>query len=208
MIRPFLALLPLLVPTLAQAQAVLPARGEPIAVSGMLSHCEPLDDGTGCTVLADGLSYVASSFLGTDPDLLLALRDLGLNVPVTVAGKMLEADGTEVLVTFERFAAEGTDPWAETRAALQGFWTSIDDPAYQLAILGSSFEEFTADAAPALAMMQFTEQCPDGPEGPAFHLVSRDGSDTRCVVVGEVLDDSLELLVDGAPHPLGFTREK
>jgi hypothetical protein len=206
-----LPLLALLGPTVAQAEAgsAALARGEAFAVAGILSHCGFYEDGLGCTVLADGRSYVASSYLSTEPDLLMAMFRLGLNVPVRVTGEMIRAEGTEALANFESFATEGTDPWATTRAALQGFWTSTEDPSYQVAILGSSFEEFSGEMPHGLEMMHFVEACADAAgEGPAFRLVSRDGSEQRCVFVTEVGADRLELFVAGTMRPLGFRRER
>jgi hypothetical protein len=181
--------------------------GEPYTVSGILSHCDYFDAGIGCTVLADGWSYFATSYDHTDPDLLVTLDGLGVNVPLTMSGDMISYDRTDAMVTIREWQRTGQDPFAATRAALQGYWTSTDDAAYEVLIHGSSFEEYY-DQLPDLPLtMHFRDGCPGAPgNGPAFQLASIDRQEDRCVLVGQADRMRLEILVAGTMRPLQFRR--
>ena len=181
--------------------------GEPYTVAGLLSHCDWYDEGLGCTVLADGWRYVASSYDHTEADTLVALDDLGVNVPVTISGDMTHTEGGTAMVTIRDWRVEGSDPWAPSRAALQGFWTSTDDAAYQVLVHGSVFEEYY-DGVPDLTQtMMFRDGCPGAPgNGPAFELIADDGTTDRCVSVGATGVTALELMVAGTMRPLTFRR--
>lgn len=181
--------------------------GEPYSVAGILSHCDFYDAGLGCTVLANGWSYVATSYDNTDQDLLVALEELGVNVPLSISGDMISYEGSEAMITIRDWQVEGRDPYGAARAALQGFWTSTDDPSYQVLIHGSGFEEFSKQIPGSLALMHFSDGCPGAPgDGPAFTLASRDPSEDRCIFVSGVDGANLELFVAGTMRPLTFRR--
>jgi uncharacterized membrane protein len=182
--------------------------GEPFSITGMLSHCDWYDAGLGCTVLADGWSYVATSYDNTPEDTLVALDGLGVNVPITISGDMISFEGSEALVTIRVWQQAGRDPYANVRAGLQGFWTSSDDTSYQLLIHGASFEEFSGGLPQNAYTMHFREGCPDAPgDGAAFQLIARDGREDRCAFVSGLSGGAIELFVAGTMRPLTFRRE-
>lgn len=182
--------------------------GEPYSVSGILSHCDWYDAGLGCTVIADGWSYLATSYDHTSVDTLEALDGLGVNVPISISGDMISYEGSEALVTITDWQQQGGDPFASTRAALQGSWTSIDDSSYQVLIHGARFEEYYGSIPEDGYTMHFVSACTDGPgDGPAFELVARDGSVDRCAYLSGVSASGLELFVAGTMHPLTFRRD-
>lgn len=181
--------------------------GEPYTITGLLSHCEWYDAGMGCIVIADGFSYVASSYDPTPLALLEYLETLGPNVPVTVSGDMISSDGTEAMVTIREWEIASADLYAGERSLMQGFWQSDDDASYELLIHGSSFEEYSQQIPSGLLYMHFQEGCPGYPgDGPAFQLVSRLGDEDRCMFLSYVDGNSLELFPAGVMRPLFFTK--
>lgn len=181
--------------------------GEPYSIEGLLSHCDWFDEGLGCTVLADGWRYVATSYDNTPADTLIALDELGVNVPLSISGDMISYEGAEALVTIRDWARAGNDPYAEIRRGLQGFWTSADDARYQVMIHGASFEEYYDQLPQEAFTMQFREGCPGAPGGgAAFQIVARDGTEDRCAFVSALSSMSFELFVAGTMRPLTFQR--
>lgn len=182
--------------------------GEPYSITGILSHCDWYDAGLGCTVLADGWSYVASSYDPTPVAILEDLEALGPNVPITISGDMLSYEGTEAFVTIRDYSIGEPDRHQTTRQALQGFWTSEEDANYEILIHGSTYEEFYQQMPDMPLMMHFQTGCPDNPsDAVSFRLVSRDGDEDRCVLVSHVDGSSLELFVAGTMRPLYFQRK-
>lgn len=181
--------------------------GEPYTISGILSHCDWYDAGLGCTVLSDGWSYLATSYDNTPVDTLVAMDEAGVNAPITISGDMISYEGSEALVTIREWRVGGDDSFAAIRAALQGYWTSADDAAYQLLIHGSSFEEYYDQVPTFSAVMHFGTGCTDAPgDGPSFQLVTRDGTQDRCVFVNGAGAEALDLFVAGTMRPLFFQR--
>lgn len=182
--------------------------GEPYTITGILSHCDWYDAGLGCTVLSDGWSYVATSYDHTDTDLLVGLDEMGVNVPITISGDMITWEGTEALVTISTYSGGNSDAYAPFRAEMQGFWTSTDDPSYQVLIHGSTFEEYSQQFPQGPLAMHFRNGCPGAPgEGPAFELADRLGTEDRCVFVEGVANGMMDLFVAGTMRPLTFRRE-
>lgn len=182
--------------------------GEPYTITGILSHCDWYDAGLGCTVLADGWSYVASSYDPTPVYLLEELEALGPNVPITISGDMISYDGTEAMVTIRDYSLANPDIYQNTRQSLQGFWQSEEDPNFEVLIHGSTYEEYYQQMPDIPLMMHFQNGCPGNPSnGIAFQLASRDGSEDRCVLVSFVDGSNLELFVAGTMRPLYFHRK-
>lgn len=182
--------------------------GEPYTITGILSRCDWYDAGVGCTVLADGWSYVASSYDPTPVAVLEELEALGTNVPITISGDMMFYEGTEATVTISDYSFAQPDVFQTTRQAIQGYWQSEDDANYEVLIHGSSFEEYYQQMPDMPLLMHFQTGCPDNPSsGTAFRLVSRDGGEDRCVLVSHVDASSLELFVAGTMRPLYFQRK-
>lgn len=183
--------------------------GEPYSIAGILSHCDWYDAGMGCTILADGWSYLATSYDHTPLAVLESLESAGPNRPIEISGDMISYEGTEAIVTIREHRLAGRDPYARTRAAMQGYWVSTDDANYTLLIHGSSFEEYYQQAPQDLLMMHFADGCPGAPgSGPAFRLAARDGSEDRCVFVEPGGGGLLELFVAGTMRPLTFRRSE
>lgn len=181
--------------------------GEPYSVTGLLSHCDWYDAGLGCTILAGDWAYVASSYDLTDADLLVSMDEQGVNMPVTISGDLMSYEGTEAVVTIREYSLAISDQYAGTRAQMQGFWTSRDDPAFQVLIHGSSYEEYYDQLPDLPLLMQFADQCPASPgDAPVFSLFSRDGTEDRCFYVVAADGQYLELFPAGAMRPLMFDR--
>lgn len=181
--------------------------GEPYTISGLLSHCEYYDAGLGCKFIADGWTYVASSYDNTPEDLLVRLDGMGPNVPMVVSGDMISYEGAEAIVTVREFSIGDADRYQGWRVGMQGFWTSEDDPNYQILVSGSSYENFYNGAPQDLMMMHFTEGCEASPgDPPAFNLVNRDGSSDTCMYISHIGNGNLELFPAGSMKPLYFTQ--
>ncbi|MGH1369953.1 MAG: DUF1036 domain-containing protein [Maritimibacter sp.] len=180
--------------------------GEPYSILGVLSHCEYYDAGIGCTFVADGWSYVASTYEDTPEDVLVRLDELGLNVPISVSGDMKSYEGSEAIVTVREFSLQPADSYQIWRDSMQGFWTSDDDQNFQILVHGSTYEEYYQGAPNDLSMMHFTESCADSPgEPPAFNLVNRDGTSDVCMYISHIGNGNMELFPSGSMRPLYFT---
>lgn len=181
--------------------------GEPYSILGLLSHCDYYDAGIGCTFIADGWSYVASTYDNTPEDLLVRLDEMGPNVPVSVAGDMISYEGAEAIVTVREFSLAGADKYQGWREAMQGFWTSEDDQNFQILVHGSRYEEYYEGIPNDVSMMHFTENCDASPgDSPAFNLIERDGSSDVCMYVSHIGNGNLELFPAGSMRPLYFTQ--
>lgn len=179
--------------------------GEPYSIAGVLSHCDWYDAGMGCTVVADGWTYVASSYDHTKMSTLEFLEQMPPNSPVVIRGDMISYEGAEAIVTIREWDIGSADAYQGYRVAIQGYWTSEDDPDYQVLIHGSSYEEYYGNIPQDYAFMHFTDQCEASPGGsPAFNIVRRDGSSDVCMYLSGWTDTTLELFPAGSMKPLYF----
>jgi uncharacterized membrane protein len=195
-------------PATAARSAPPGTHGEPYTVSGLLSHCEVTDASVQCELHNDGWRYVATSAFHTDDALLERLLMLPPNTPMTWVGDLAGYGGANVDVTIREARVEGSDPYAQMRADLQGFWTSTSDPNYQLLIAGGVFEEFYQNIPSDTRLMELANTC-EGARGDGPYLLAhsygRDG-DIRCFEVFELSQGSLSLFPLGVMQPLDFYR--
>lgn len=182
--------------------------GEPYTVSGLLSHCEVTDANVQCELHTDGWRYVATTAFHTDAALLERLLTLPTNTPMTWVGDLAGYGGANVDVTIREARVEGSDPFAQFRDNLQGFWTSNSDPNYQLLIAGGVFEEWYQNIPSDTRLMELANTC-DGARGDGPYLLAhsyaRDG-DIRCFEVFELSRNRLSLFPLGVMSPLDFVR--
>ncbi len=181
--------------------------GEPYSISGILSHCDVLDAGIQCTILADGWIYVADSYAPTPLPLLEDLLNAGENRPIRVAGDLMDYVGQQANVTIREYASGNPDAFSVERDLMRGWWTSLDDPSYEVAIFGSMFEEYYAGHPDPAAFMFYQWGCDSAHEGQmAFQLVSWDGEEQRCAAIEYVDDQNMSIWVAGTMKPLRFHR--
>ena len=182
--------------------------GEPYTVSGVLSHCDVTDSTLQCELHAYGFRYVASSADPTPTATLEALMDLPVNTPMTWVGDLIAEEGVTAEVTIREIQYDTTDPYADLRAALQGFWRSTEDSSYELVIHGGLFEELYGGNFTGTAVMEMTETCEDAlGDGPFINLHSLNGSDyDQCHAVVSVTGDTLTLFPVGTMGDLIFQR--
>lgn len=190
-------------------QTALPGtHGEPYSISGLLSHCEVTDASVQCELHNDGWRYVASSAFHTDQGVLERMLDLPPNTPMSWTGDLAFYEGANVEVTIRTAEVAGNDPFAALRARLQGFWTSVSDPNYQLLIAGGVFEEVYENIPTDTRLMDLATTC-DGAQGDGPYLLAhsyaRDG-DIRCFEVWEASATTLSLFPLGVMRPLEFRR--
>lgn len=156
--------------TPSPATAPTPERGslgEPYTINGLLSHCQVYDASMACEVHADGFTYIASSANHTPLATLEQLDSLGVNTPVTISGDMTGYWDSTAEVTIATWRQEGTDRYSDLRYALQGLWTSEDDPQWSILVHGSTVEDLHAGMPGGTATLHIADTCPgllgDGP---------------------------------------------
>lgn len=180
--------------------------GEPFSISGILSHCDVYDVTMACEFHADGFRYVANS---ADPTPAIVLDDLlnyPENTPMTISGDMIFYEGNMAEITIREYEATGVDLWANYRAAMQGFWRSLDDPDYEVLVYGSIFEEMSQHIPTDTSMMEFSMSgCPGFPgEGPTLLLSSfNDPEEPRCLYIDDI-SNNLVLFPAGVMNDLRF----
>ncbi|MEE4296077.1 MAG: DUF1036 domain-containing protein [Wenzhouxiangella sp.] len=183
--------------------------GEPYSVSGLLSHCDFYDAGMGCTFIANGWSYVASSYGPTPLSTLEALDALGPNVAMGISGDMISYSGTEAIVTIRDYERTAPDQYQAMRAAMQGLWTSVEDPKSQILIHGSLHERIYDGMPGDLGLMHFSEGCPGAPgDGPAFQLIDRLGEEKLCYFPTKDANNELSLFMPGGMRLLHYKRNQ
>jgi uncharacterized membrane protein len=183
--------------------------GEPYSIAGILSHCDVTDTTLQCEIHSDGFRYLASSAGPTPMALLEELLAAPENSPIEIAGDMIGYHNVTADVTIRDYAFAGRDPYAAERAALQGFWTSADDPLYQLSVYGGTFEEYYESIPTSTAIMSWQEGCAGSPgDGAAVALRSYEtGEFDRCMFLIEATRDRLVLAPAGAMRYLDFYRQ-
>lgn len=182
--------------------------GEPYSISGLFSHCEVFDVTMACEIHANGFRYVANSADPTAQSLLERLMALPVNTPLSISGDMMFYEGNVAQVTIREYDIAGIDPYGPQRYRMQGYFTSIDDSAYQLIIYGNTFAEMYDGNPSDTSMMEFANGCPGFPgDGPAINFKSFANPDEdRCMFL--TLDgDFIELFPAGGMGELIFLKE-
>jgi hypothetical protein len=112
-------------------------------------------------------------------------------------------------ITIRDYSVTGNDPFASERAALQGYWVSVDDSRYQVLIHGGTFEEFYDTVPTSMSVMGWQNACDGSPGyGPAFVL--RDistGDSERCMFVMNAPPGRMRLAPAGVMNDLEFRRQ-
>tara|TARA_R100000322_G_scaffold94439_5_gene59037 strand:+ start:81703 stop:82779 length:1077 start_codon:yes stop_codon:yes gene_type:complete len=181
--------------------------GEPYSITGILSHCDVLDNGIQCTILADGWIYVADSYSPTPLPMLEDLLNAGENRAIQISGDLMDYAGQQANVTIREYSFGNPDAYSVERGLMQGWWTSVDDASYELVIYGSMFEEYYSGNPDLAAFMFYQWGCDSAFDGQiAFQLVSWDGNEQRCASIEYVDDASMSIWVAGTMKPLRFRR--
>lgn len=181
--------------------------GEPYSITGILSHCDVLDAGIQCTVVADGWLYTADSYSPTPMPLLEEMLNSGTAVPITISGDLMDYAGRQANVTIREYQLGYADAFSAERDLMQGFWRSVDDPSYEVTIYGTSFEEYYGGAPDLMAFMTYQWGCDSAFDGQiAFQLVSWDGNEQRCFAIEYMDTNEMSIWAAGTMAPMTFRR--
>lgn len=181
--------------------------GEPFTLTGTFSHCDVLDAGIQCMFVYEDWVYVASTYNHTPEAILADLYEREPNSRLLFSGDLASYEGAEAQIVLYTFTNAGSDDYAATRDALQGFWTSTEDPSSQILIYGSLFEEIYQDVPMDQTYMSFRDGCAGSPgDGPAFRLVSSDGMEERCMFASFPVPGELDLFMAGGMRPLTYRK--
>lgn len=210
-----LALLPLIafaMPALAQERAFPPGTyGEPFTVAALVDGCSLEGEGAGCTLMAEGVRWVAWADGATPPEVLAHLAALPVNTPVIVSGDVVTMGDITVEAVLAGIAP-GTDPHASERALMQGEWQG-DDPGFEVVVRGSTWSERYVGDAMGDHLLTLGAGC--GIEGVAveglainLQLLGGDPSEQSCFAVSKITAERMELLHLPRGTPVTFTRPK
>ncbi len=184
------------------------SQGEPYTITGLLSQCEVTDASIQCELHAPPWRYVA--YGGDSPDLqvLEDMLDLPPNTPMYWSGELMSYSGATAQVTIHSAGVEGTDPYADLRSRMQGYWTSNEDSQYNLLISGGVFEEWYGGIPSDTRLMEIAESC-DGSRGSGPYLIAHDYSKIdapQCFEIWEATGSFLSLFPLGSMRPLDFSQ--
>lgn len=182
--------------------------GEPYTIAGLLSGCEGTDTAIVCDLYNEGFRYRASSGRQTPTETIEMLMDLPVNTPMVWSGDMISIYDALVDVTIREARREGKDPFANVRAHLQGYWTSKDDPSYQLLISGALFEEYSDTIPTDTRIVEVARTC-EGSAGDGPYLIAHPyhpSEETRCFEIVEAAGNQLVLFPLGTMNFLEFTK--
>ena len=129
------------------------------------------------------------------------------NTPIAIRGDLQHYGGTLAYITIREAELYGTDPYAQIRRDLAGFWTSLDDSSYQLLVFGAVAEELSGGMFTGTSMIDISPECDGAPGGPFVVLLSYDEfEEPRCMSLDVLTADRLELWPVGVMRPLRFSR--
>lgn len=197
-------------PALAQERAFPPGtHGEPFTVAALVDGCSAEGEGAGCTLIADGVRWVAWADGATPPEVMAQLAALPVNAPVMVTGDVVTMGDITVEVVLAGIAP-GQDAHATERAAMQGLWQG-DDPGFEVTVRGSTWSESYAGDAMGDHLLTLAEGCAlEGVavEGLAINLqlLGGDPSDQTCFAVTSITSERMELLHLPRGTPVLFVR--
>ena len=208
-----LALLPLIavaLPAFAQDRAFPPGTyGEPFTVEALVDGCSAEAEGAGCTLIAEGVRWVAWADGATPPGVMAELAALPVNAPVIVTGDMVSMGDITVEAVLAGLAP-GQDAHATERALMQGAWQG-DDPGFVLTVRGSTWSETYAGDVMGDHLLTLAEGC--GLEGVEteglairLQLLGGDPSEQTCFAVTALTAQRMELLHLPRGNPVTFTR--
>lgn len=184
--------------------------GEPFSVGGILGGCIFNDASFQCELSSGNFRYVALSGIQTPDALLEWMLDVPVNTPMGWVGDMISYTGNTAEVVLREATLEGSDPFAATRAGMQGYWTSRDDPKYQLLIAGNQFEEFYDNVPTDSRSVELSNSAPDsceGPRGGGPYLIAHTyfaQEEPRCFAIDRADGRRLALWPVGGFNPLEF----
>lgn len=199
-------------PVLAQERAFPPGSyGEPFTVAALVDGCRAQAEGAGCTLIAEGVRWVAWADGATPPEVLAQVAALPVNAPVMVTGDVVSMGDITVEAVLAGIAP-GQDAHAAERAAMQGLWQG-DDPGFEVTVRGSTWSESYVGDAMGDHLLTLGEGCAlEGVavEGLAINLqlLGGDPSEQSCFAVSKITAERMELLHLPRGTPVTFTRPK
>lgn len=202
-------------PAVAQERAFAPGTyGEPFTVAALVDGCSAEGEGAGgegagCTLIAEGVRWMAWADGPTPPELLAQLAALPVNSPVIVTGDMISMGDITVEAALAGIAP-GSDPYATERAAMQGLWQG-DDPGFAVTVRGSTWSEAYVGDVLGDYLLTLGEGCGlEGvePEGLAIslQLLGGDPSEQTSFAVTSITAERMELLHLPRGNPVVFLR--
>ena len=197
-------------PAVAQERAFAPGTyGEPFSVAALVDGCSFEGEGAGCTLIAEGLRWMAWADGPTPPELMAQLAALPVNAPVMVTGDVVSMGDITVEAALAGIAP-GQDAHAAERAAMQGLWQG-DDPGFEVTVRGSTWSEAYMGDVLGDHLLTLGEGCAlEGvePEGLAISLqvLGGDPSEQTCFAVTSIAAARMELLHLPRGNPVVFVR--
>ncbi|WP_323786135.1 DUF1036 domain-containing protein [Thalassovita sp.] len=169
-----------------------------------------VDDGSEyCAFHGNGWKYYAYYGSGTPRHLLERLYNQPVGAAFHVSGEIVSfGDITMDVILDSAVIAPGADPFANMRAAMQGEWVSISDPAYKIDVHGSEMWEFHSGSFLSNQFLQIANGCDAAPpgSGPVLIETNPEVRDPMCYGIASITPTRLDLIYFGRGNMLSFQR--
>jgi len=184
--------------------------GEPFEVTGLFQGCELEDGQAYCGFHADGLKLRAYYSGATPDELLYALEEMDMNMPVLLRGDQVEAKRLHASVVLRSVEPRpASDRHADLRAMLQGEWALANDRRSEVTIRGSEIYVRYDSQFRQTRFMKLAERC-EGLRGAGPVMIQTSLRDRRpkCYRVVSASADALALEPVGGGSQIRFRRPR
>lgn len=207
-------LLPVLLVTASSAAAFeTGSLGEPYDDYGLVQGCTDQGEVPGCTIVAFGSQYVIPAAGPTPPEVMAALQALPPLTAVEFSGDILNVYDSYAEMALSAVAPSAT-PYAhaERLAAMQGRWTSTDDPKSGVQVDGLIWADLYDGQEMGRSVIDIGESCAeeitDATEILQLYTIGSAEAGWLCYAVLSVTPDRMELSYLARGNTLAFVREK
>lgn len=185
--------------------------GEPITAQVIVQNCSAPDDGNYCLFYGDGGRWAAARGQNSNEIALEVVAQAPVNTPFLITGDIVSFGDITAEVAISKIEPGTPDLWAPTRDAMQGVWTSTEDPQSTLSIWGSEQVSAYGGETVDVSTMTFSQSCLDETpleRGFFTQTMGGDPLDSFCYEVLNVTPDRLDLSYVGRGNTLSFTRTR
>lgn len=179
---------------------------------GYVQGCTDEGELPGCTIIAGGSQFVAPKGGQTPAEVMSALRALPPLTYVEFRGDILTMNDSfaEFAVGAVAAADAGADPYGDTIRAMQGTWTSVDDPQSVVRVDGMMWTDVYGGEMVSQSVMSFADACSDGSEGggAVMELFSTPSQDMPAMCYSDLSADTarMEMSYMGRGNTLAYVR--
>ena len=207
-------LLPALFLAAAPAAAFEPGSlGEPYDDYGLVQGCTEEGELPGCTIVAFGSQYVIPSDGPTPPAVMAALKSLPQLTAVEFSGDILNVYDSYAEMALSAVAPAAT-PYAhaDRLAAMQGKWTSTDDPKAGVRVDGLIWADVCDGQEMRRSVIDIGDSCAEetteASEILQLFTIGAADAGWLCYSILSVTPDRMELSYLARGNTLAFVREK